>query len=204
MEEHSRYNVHPKQSGVKGVVLKNELGLKTQKELDDAETVLLLDSYTYFFTMLEQEKVDFTLSFLFQIHRYFLGTLYSWAGKVRTVDISKGDMLFAPVAHLGTSVELFEKILLKNIPDLTDPKKIIAKKFAIIHNEFIALHPFREGNGRTIRLFLDLLANSLNYHPIIWNKRTHQEYIEACVKGMVQEHDLMASIIYRGLTKKSN
>ena len=95
----------------------------------------------------------------------------------------------------------FELILRKHIPTLTHSKMAIAKKLAFIHNELNALHPFREGNGRTIRLFLDLLATQSGYHPVDWKKTRHDEYIAACKLGMIKKHSVMKKIVYRGLSK---
>lgn len=202
MAEPSRYSVSEEEASIENGILQNKLGLKNQKALDDAETILLDDSYTHFFDLLEKRKITFDLSLLFSIHKFFLGTLYSWAGKVRTIDISKEGMLFAPMKHINNSLKEFEKILKKNIPTEKDTKKQIMKKLAIIHNEYNAIHPFREGNGRTIRLFLDLAVAQFGYQPINWSKKQQKEYIEACIKGMVQEYKPMEKIIYLGLHKK--
>ena len=197
----SRYDVGDKEAGIENGILKNKLGITDQKQLDDAETLLLSDSYAYFFGRLPTEKITVDLSLLLSIHKYFLGTLYSWAGQVRTIDISKDGMFFASVKHLGSSLKAFEKILQNNIPRSGDSKKKIAEKIAVIHDEFNAVHPFREGNGRTIRLFLDLLVESLSLHPIDWSDK---RYMEACRKGMLQDHGMMADIVYRGLRRSSD
>lgn len=70
---------------------------------------------------------------------------------------------------------------------------------AIIHNEFNAVHPFREGNGRTIRLFLDLMVADLGFRPVDWSAK---DYMDACQRGMSQDHSMMAKIIYRDISKK--
>lgn len=202
MVEHSRYSVSEKDAGIQDGLLKNKLNISDQKMLDDAETILLSDAYDHFFGLLEKDIITFNVSFLFSIHEYFLGTLYEWAGSLRTVDISKDDMLFAPVKHLKSSLKSFEKLLVESIPVSTDSKKQISQKLAIIHNEFNALHPFREGNGRTIRLFLDLLSVHCGYQPINWKKKDQKTYLNACKKGMSQEHVEMAKLIYLGLIKR--
>ena len=105
MAEHSRYHVSDNAAGVNKGILKNKLGIRSKKKLDDAETLLLADTYSHFFALLKQGKLTFDLSLLFSIHRYFFTTLYDWAGKLRTVDISKDGMLFAPVKYLDRSVK---------------------------------------------------------------------------------------------------
>jgi cell filamentation protein len=200
MAAHSRYDVSREGAGIdKNGVLINKLGILDQKELDDAETLLLKDSYAHFFELLSRRKIVFDLSLLFTIHKYFLDTLYAWAGKVRGVDISKSGALFAPVAHIISSLQTLEILIQTHLPKRTDSKKRISEKIAIIHNELNAIHPFREGNGRTIRLFLDLMVADLSLHPVNWSVKG---YMDACQKGMSQDHSKMARIIYRDNSKK--
>ena len=203
MAEHSRYHVSAKKAGISKGVLKNKLGIKDQNKLNDAETLLLADSYTHFFELLKENKVEFDLSLLFSIHKYFFETLYAWAGKVREVDISKDGMLFAPVKFIDKSLKDFKILLNKNLPQQSDSKNSISKKLTIIHNEFNIIHPFREGNGRTIRLFLDLMVFNLGYDPIDWGKKSNADYLKACIKGASGKHDEMTKIIKKGLKKAS-
>lgn len=201
MAEPSRYQVSDDAAGINKGILKNKLRFKNRKLLEEAETLLLTDAYANFFELLKKDKVKFDLALLFAIHKYFLGTIYDWAGKVRTVDISKNGMLFAPIKYLDKTLEVFSKLLKTTLPKQTDSKNEIAKKIAIIHNEFNIIHPFREGNGRTIRLFLDLISASLGYNPIDWSKQSNSIYLQACIKGTKGEHELMAKIIKKGLSK---
>ena len=87
MAGHSRYNVTNKRAGIEKGVLKNKLGISSQKELEDAETILLADTYEFFLSKESIGKATFDVEFLFSIHKYFLNTLYDWAGKKREVDI---------------------------------------------------------------------------------------------------------------------
>lgn len=201
MAGHSRYQVSDEAAGVSRGILKNKLGLKNKKQLDNAETLLLADTYTHFFELLKKDKVKFDLALLFAIHKYFLNTLYDWAGKVRTVDISKDGMLFAPIKYIDGALKAFSKLLKATLPKQADTKNKLAQKLAIIHNELNVIHPFREGNGRTTRLFLDLIVASLGYNPIDWSKQSNSDYLKACIKGTKGEHKAMAKIIERGLKK---
>jgi|TARA_Y100000310_G_scaffold266048_1_gene277346 cell filamentation protein len=151
---------------------------------------------------LEKGEIKFNLSLLFDIHKYFLNTLYSWAGKIREVDISKDNMLFASSRYINSSLKEFKKILKKNIPKQSDDKKTIAQKLALIHSELNAIHPFRDGNGRIIRLFLDLLALHSGYEMIDYSKSSKQGYINACIDGMVKDNKKMEIILYNGLKRQ--
>lgn len=200
MAGRSRYSVSGKKAGIKKGVLKNKLGISSQKELDDAETILLSDAYE-FFSKKKFKPKDFKVDFLFSIHKYFFGTLYDWAGSLREVNISKGNMMFASARYLRSSLEYLDKILKENFPSRKDSKSIIALKIALLHNEFNAIHPFRDGNGRTIRLFLDLLVSFFGYKMIDWDSRSKNEYLKACLLGSAGNHQPMKDFILRRLKK---
>lgn len=195
----SRYNVGGNEAG--GEVLKNKLNIKEQKTLEDTETILFSDTYEYFLENLEEGIIKFDVDLIFEIHKYFLGTLYTWAGKTRSVQISKDGVLFAKAEHIQNALGDFEKILKENLPKSSDNESVVAEKLAIIHCEFNAIHPFREGNGRTIRLFLDLLALDSGYELINYRKSTKKQYIQACIAGMNKDYSKMKSVIYNGLRK---
>src|SRR3989339_682893 len=141
MVEHSRYYISAKDTGISKGVLKNKLGIKNKKQLGHAETLLLADTYTHFFELLRKGKIKFDLSLLFSIHKYFLGHLYDWAGKVRTVNISKDEMFFAPIKYINQVLADFNKLLKTTLPKQSDTQDKISKKLAIIHNEFNVIHP---------------------------------------------------------------
>lgn len=199
MVEPSRYNV----GGDEENILKNKLGIKDVKTLEDTETLLLSDAYEHFFEKIEKYEIKFNLELIFEIHKFFLAPLYSWAGKIRTVEISKDGILFASYSQITKALKTFEKLLNKNLPKSGNNKKEVAKKLAIIHCEFNAIHPFREGNGRTIRLFLDLIAVKVGFDIIDFGKSKRDTYIAACIAGMQQKYDLMERLFYKGL-KKNN
>ena len=201
MAGHSRYSVSNRKAGIKNGILENKLGISNQKELEDAETILLSDAYEFFFSKNKLILKDFDVKFLFSVNKYFLETLYAWAGKRREVDISKDGIMCASAKYLSSSVEYFGKILKGNMPRMGDTKNSIASKIAIIHNEFNAIHPFRDGNGRTIRLLIDLIASVLGYEPIDWNSKSKREYMKACVSGIRGNHKPMANFLLERLKK---
>lgn len=200
MVELSRYNVSDGQAGLDQGVLKNKLGYTNQKDLDDTETILQTDAYKYFFDLAQTRQFVFGTDLLFEIHRYFFETLYDWAGMVRTIDISKGEMLFAPVKYIASSLEELDHIIQNNTPTSSDSLTVLAEKLALIHNEFNVVHPFRDGNGRTIRLFLDLLVHTLGFEPINYGNR--EKYLEACIAGATMDNNSMQKIIEVGLIKR--
>lgn len=199
MVELSRYNVGGDESGAE--LLPNKLGLQTQYSLDNAEAILYVETYEYFLKKLKPVMLVFNVALLFEIHKLFLGTLYTWAGKIRTVEISKGTTLFCASKFIKTMLEDFEKLLEAHVPTSKDSKKVAAEKLALIHCEFNAIHPFREGNGRTIRLFLDLMVLSCGYDFIDFTKSSTKEYMEACIAGMKTDYSKMERVIFKGLKK---
>lgn len=200
MVEHSRYNTGGDEGSV-SAVLPNKLGLRDQESLDDAEALLLSDSYSFFLGQLGVGGFVFSVDLLFQIHGHFLGPLYLWAGRSRTVEISKGGVMFASSSHLSSALEEFDAELPNHIPDIVDSEGELAKKLSWIHCEFNAIHPFRDGNGRTIRLFMDLLMASLGRDPLELGEVEHSRYIEACRLGMMRDYSLMEKIFVDRLEK---
>lgn len=186
----SRYDA----GGDEADVLKNKLGLKTLKELGDAETVLLRDAYDHFLELFHAGKLGLNFDLLFQLHDYFLGPLYSWAGKLRTVNISKNNAVFVPAQHLQNALKELKGGFKKNKPNRGDSVEILARKLAFLHCELNVIHPFREGNGRTIRLFLDLLAVDAGYEAVDFTKVSEEVYLDACRRGMLQDYEAMEAL----------
>jgi len=105
----------------------------------------------------EPIRGDFDLKHLSAVHRYLFADVYEWAGNPRTVDISKGPDRFAPHPHIASSFDQ----LVKPIVDerlCGAPTPTWAKDAALAFSELNAVHPFREGNGRTGRLWIRQLA----------------------------------------------
>jgi cell filamentation protein len=90
---------------------------------------------------------------LIEIHRYLFQAIYPWAGEIRTYDIRKGTVGFMPYTHMDEGIT-FINTTLGNLPD--SPLKRV--DYATLLDAVNYLHPFREGNGRSTRLFLQLLA----------------------------------------------
>lgn len=108
-------------------------------------------------------------------------------------------MLFCASFQIKKAIEDFEKILKKNLPTKKDSKEEVAKKLSVIHCEFNAIHPFREGNGRTIRLFLDLITVNHGFNLVDFSKTSTENYIKACKAGMNMDYTKMGKIILKGL-----
>ena len=122
---------------------------------------------------------------LFEIHRHLFQDIYVWAGKKRTVEINKDGKQFFPTSHFVRAFRYIDQLVaeFKQIPKAD--KKLLAEKLAEILDKVNYLHPFREGNGRTQREFLRLLALEkgliLNLNP-----PDDQKVYELYMKGTIE------------------
>ena len=114
--------------------------------------------------------------------------IYDWAGKLRTVEVSKGTTSFARWEHLSTSLDaLFEELKEDNYLMTTYFEEFV-KLLAHYCGELIVIHPFREGNGRAIRTFLAMLAESIGWH-IAWDEMDLQENIDASIAAYNEDEE---------------
>jgi cell filamentation protein len=100
---------------------------------------------------------------LFAIHQYLFQDIYAWAGKRRLVEISKGGKQFFPTSHFDNALKYIDSLIAEYQHIDNSDKAGLAKKLAEILDTVNFLHPFREGNGRTQREFIRLLAIAKNY-----------------------------------------
>ncbi len=190
-------------------VLKNYLGIKSTDEMEALEEQELERTELELLKIFD-EKHQFTAEDICNIHELWLGDVYSFAGKYRTVNMAKGDFLFAPSARITDLMEILEKdFLAKYTPcNYTDAEEL-AEALGVVHVELILIHPFREGNGRTARLLADLMAiqakkSPLNYSAIdqIENKRGFEKYIMAIHAGLSGNYEPIKNI-FKSLLEQS-
>ena len=142
-------------------VLINKLGIQDQSELNSVERqfVLLKSSQA------EQETIFKNIDFNFykELHKQLFGDLYEWAGTVRSMNISKKGTIFCnfeDIERIGTLK--FQRLAEQNyLKGLTKSKFI--DELTEFYHDMNMLHPFREGNGRTLRLFITLLVRNAGY-----------------------------------------
>ncbi|EIJ80223.1 cell filamentation protein fic, putative [Bacillus methanolicus PB1] len=163
-------------------VLKNKLHVKEQDRLHKIERIL---TGRRLLELFENPIIgNFDLLHLQAIHRYIFQDLYDWAGEIRVVDISKGN-LFARHMVLSTYFREYVEIPLRNESYLKyiDNKTDFATRLAYYFDHVNAAHPFREGNGRTQREFFRILALS-NGFLLDWSKASSEEMIDASIKAL--------------------
>lgn len=127
-----------------------------------------------------------------QIHAYIFGGLYDFAGQIRKLNISKGGFVFASVGYLEQTL-----VNIENMPESTIEE--IVRKYV----EMNIAHPFMEGNGRTTRIWLDLILKKNISKCIDWSKIDKKEYLEAMKVSVVDYTDIL-SLIKNALTDKIN
>lgn len=119
-------------------------------------------------------------------HRRWLGNVYTWAGKRRALNISKGNFMFAAAAQIPRLLDEFERnCLARWTPCHGMTEFDLTEAIAVTHIEFILVHPFREGNGRLSRLLADVMAVQAGRAPLdysSWETRK-AEYINAIHAG---------------------
>jgi cell filamentation protein len=126
---------------------------------------------------------------LLDIHRHLFQDVYSWAGQPRTVEISKGGTPFFPVKRFSNAFSYIDSLIAEYRQIGKDNRSQTARKLAEILDAVNYLHPFREGNGRTQREFLRLLALAkgltLNLNPPD-NTDIYERYMSGTISGDVQ------------------
>ncbi|MFN6062152.1 MAG: Fic/DOC family protein, partial [Bacteroidota bacterium] len=123
---------------------------------------------------------------LFEIHRHLFQDIYVWAGKKRTVEISKDGKQFFPTSHFDNAFRYIDQIIAEFTKIPIDNKKLFAEKLSEILDNVNYLHPFREGNGRTQREFLRLVASekglNLNLNPPD-NATVYERYMKGTIES---------------------
>ena len=172
--------------------MNNKLGITNQNDLAREEKITKLKALELF----DSKKInDFevgTFKGLSQIHRYLFEDVYSFAGEIRKVNIAKGNFRFASVLYLE---DILKKI--DNMPH--DNFDNIISKYV----EMNVAHPFREGNGRSTRIWLDMiLKNNLN-KVVDWSKINKEDYLLAMERSPIKDIEIKL-LIENALTDRIN
>ncbi|QQN63528.1 Fic family protein [Bradyrhizobium diazoefficiens] len=178
-------------------VLKNRPGLKTQIELDKFEALIVR----------EQSKKPLPVGLLNvrhyrSVHRHFFSDIYTWAGKYRTVRMTKGGNQFCNPDFIANNMnQLFEELADDNFfRDL--PPDDFAAKSAHFLSELNVIHPFREGNGRTQNVFVDLLAYRAG-HPLDLSRLEPQRWLDAMIVGYHGDEEPLQMLIVSLMRSRS-
>ena len=162
------------------MVLGNKLQITSQVELNRAEEKLSKQKAKQLFESgdIAQAEVG-SFAGLATIHAYLLGEVYAFAGQVRDVNLAKGNFRFAPVMYLQQSLAYISAMPQQNF------EQIIEK-----YVEMNVTHPFREGNGRATRIWLDLMLKKELQRVIDWNAVDKGEYLSAMERSVVKDLEI--------------
>jgi len=173
--------------GSGGRVLKNLLGIKSKREMDRVEAREQLRAVDELVEMFGPNH-RFTSKDVCKIHEVWLRPIYSWAGRYRQVNLSKGRFPFAAAKHIPVLMDNLENgPLYEYTPcNFREAEKVI-RAIAVVHTELILTHPFRDGNGRVGRLLSLLMALQAKLPPLNFSEikgRKKEEYFAAVQAGM--------------------
>ena len=174
-------------------MLENKLGITSSVELaNEEEKITKLKALELFDT----NKIDGfevgTFKGLSDIHKYLFGEIYSFAGNVRKENIAKGNFRFASSMYLEDVLNKIDNMPQKNFDD-------IIKKYV----EMNIAHPFREGNGRSTRIWLDLILKKELNKVIDWSKINKEDYLLAMERSPVRDLEIRL-LLQDALTDKIN
>lgn len=133
-----------------------------------------------------------TVKGLCDIHRYLFGGLYDFAGKIRTLNISKGGFRFANALYLNAILPVIERM-----PESTF-EEIIAK-----YVEMNIAHPFMEGNGRASRIWLDMMLKKNLGRVVDWQRVDKVQYLQAMERSPINDLELR-TLLQQALTDRVN
>jgi cell filamentation protein len=177
------------------MVLANKLNITNQLELNKAEEKISKQKAKQLFETGEINRVEVgTFKGLAQIHAFLFGDIYDFAGRLRDVNIAThkflGNFRFAPLMYLPQSLENIDTLPQNNF------EKIIEK-----YVEMNIAHPFREGNGRATRIWLDLILKKELKQVIDWNEVDKEEYLSAMERSTVKDVEIK-QLLKTALTDK--
>lgn len=194
------------EKGSRGRVLKNLLGIRNKRAMDEMEAIKLAEATDWAIRHVTADQ-RFTAADICLWHKQWLGEVYPWAGEYRQVNIGKGGFAFAMAAQIPRLLAEFErKVLAVYTPcNFDDPEKII-EALAVTHCELVLIHPFRDGNGRLSRLLSQLMALQaglplLNYSSIKGKQR--ETYFAAVRAGMGHDYAPMIEV-FKKVVKTSS
>ena len=124
--------------------------------------------------------------------------MYAFAGKLRTVNLSKGGFPFAAAKFLPETMQNFEKEILSGLKNTYKSREELIQDIAIVHGELLFIHPFREGNGRTARILANLMSRKAGYESLKYervDKIAFEKYIVAVQNCAMKDYNKMIEFI---------
>ncbi len=162
------------------MALENKLGLTSSADLSrEEERISKKKAAKLFETGFLNSLSAGKFSTLQKIHKYLFEDIYDFAGKIRTVNIAKGNFRFASLLYLETALENIDKMPQSNFDE-------IVEKYV----EMNIIHPFREGNGRSTRIWLDHMLKNEIGKVIDWSKVDKEDYLLAMERSPIKDIEI--------------
>ena len=175
------------------MTLENKLNITNQAELSRVEEQLSKKQAVFLFDSGKIDKIKVgTFAGLAQIHKALFGKIYDFAGKIRNINIAKGDFRFASSMYLPTALKSLDKMPQKTFNEIIE--KYVEMNIA---------HPFREGNGLATRIWLDLILKKELKKIVDWNKIDKNDYLSAMERSPVKDTEIK-NLLKSALTGKIN
>ncbi len=175
------------------MALQNKLGLTDELELArEEERISKQKALALYDTGLLDTFPVGTFAGLAMIHKYLFEDIYEFAGQMRTVNIAKGNFRFAPVMYLRPALESIDRM-----PQSTFDE--IIEKYV----EMNVAHPFREGNGRSTRIWLDCILKKELHQVVDWSRVDKGDYLMAMERSPVKDLEIKV-LLHKALTEQIN
>jgi cell filamentation protein len=190
--------------GSRGRVLRNLIGVRSARAMAEAESVALLEATQ---RLIDETRTDqrFTAADICRMHRMWLEKIYSWAGAYRSVNVAKGQFMFAAAIHVPKLMTDLERGPLREFtPCRVSVPADQARALAGVHTELILIHPFREGNGRCARLLAVLMGLQAGLPPLDFggiHAAEKRRYIGAIHAGLDRNCEPMTEIFRRVIAR---
>lgn len=161
-------------------MLENKLGLTSSADLArEEERISKKKAVELFEKGILDDLPAGVFSTLQVIHRYLFEDIYPFAGKIRTVNVAKGNFRFAPLMYLQAALDNIDKMPQSNFDEIVE--KYVEMNIA---------HPFREGNGRSTRIWLDHILKNEIGKVIDWSKVDKEDYLLAMERSPVKDIEI--------------
>lgn len=161
-------------------MLENKLGLISSADLDREEERISKKKALALFDTGMRDKLEVGMFASLQtIHKYLFNEIYDFAGEIRSVNLAKGNFLFAPVMYLQAALDNIDKM-----PQSTFDE--IVEKYV----EMNIAHPFREGNGRSTRIWLDLILKDELHKVVDWSRVDKEDYLLAMERSPIKDIEI--------------
>jgi cell filamentation protein len=184
---------------------KNKLDITDSQLIHQIENDLLTEAYSTFSKAITSQTI-LNENYFIGLHKKTFESLYSFAGEYRTVNMSKGNSQFCLAQYLhNESKRIFTKLEQDAyLSNYKEDKELFVSKLAYYKCELIALHPFYELNGRTLRFFIDMLCIYNGYLPIDYSQAiTSGTYIDASIECVqYADQSKMEKILNKGLNQR--